>query len=326
MTTTGALNWFNTQPNPSLRNPLSRAALLELLNDPANALTGLRRNFPLRRSNPGQYAALARLTSSNLELLARTGIDWYETPEANYLAAIQDNTYDGLITDLAPSLWYRMDDTASPISDYGSAGSAFNLTASSIGAFGASGANDKIPVAITFNGASSSMISPVSSLPFTDVTAAFLVNATSNGQSSAGFCIDCFASGSSNFQLGFFGSGGRLQCFVRNATLNGFVTSTGSDAAGVFPFATWRWIFSQYSTVTNQVRIWMSALGILTEFTYAAQPTLTGTLLQAEQITVGNNRTSVRAWDGKIAQGLMFPRLLTTDQMQSIIDISGVAA
>lgn len=234
--------------------------------------------------------------------------------------------YNNLINNLAPSLWYQMNQGASPIVNYGSLLSALNLTATNIGAFGAAGANSRIPLAITFNGSSSSMISAVSSVPFTNVTAAFLVNAVSNGQNTAGFCIDCFASGSSNFQLGFFGSGGRLQAFVRNTGLTGFVTSTGSGAGGSFPFNTWRWIFAQFSTATNQMRIWMSALGVLTEFTYAAQPTLTGSLLQAEQVTVGNNRTSVRAWDGKIAQGIIFPSLLTTVQLQSIIDISGVAA
>lgn len=326
MTTASAANWFNTQPNPSLTNALTRAALLELLNDPVNALAKLSAYYPLRRSNAGQYAALARLTNSQPELLARTGIDWYNPLEQSALASVQDSTYDGVIADLAPLLWYRMDESASPIVDYGSAGSGFNLTAANIGAFGAAGVNNKIPTAITFNAVSSTMTSPVSSLPFTNVTAAFLVNAVSNGQNTSGFCIDCFASGSSCFQLGFFGSGGRLQSFVRNTTLNGFATSTGSGAGGSFPFNTWRWIFSQFSAATNQIRIWQSALGVLTEFTYAAQPTLTGTLLQAEQITVGNNRTTVRAWDGKIAQGLLFPRLLSTAEMQNIIDISGAAA
>lgn len=85
MTTATAARWFYTQPSASLTNALSRAALAELLNDPVNALAILRLRSPLRLSNPGQYAALARATSANLEMLSRLPINWYNAREINYL-------------------------------------------------------------------------------------------------------------------------------------------------------------------------------------------------------------------------------------------------
>lgn len=88
MTVSPALQWFLSQSELTLTNPLTRVYLLAVLNDASNSLTEMTRARPLRLSNAAQVNRLLDVTAANTELLARVGIDWLNPLERAGLASI----------------------------------------------------------------------------------------------------------------------------------------------------------------------------------------------------------------------------------------------
>lgn len=325
MTTAQAVNHFASQPSASLNNALSRGYLAELLNDPVNALAALRRYSPLRQSNPGQYAALQRVTSVYLDILSRLPINWYNPLETYYLNTASNNilasSYQGAVEDCAPLLWYRFDESASPAVNYGALGTGENGTVTNA-TFQLSGPNNRVPYSYNYDGATTQLAVPSNAgLNSADYTMACLVNLNSAGEASLGLFLDGYVNPTTiAWQIFFVGSMNVIRASIRNTADTQFATNTTTGISA----STWTWLFAQYNDTTKMGRLWKGINGALTEFGYSAPAALTGTARQIGQAWVGSAKGGTNTHDGKFAQLMLFNTLLTTTQMQNIVTASGV--
>lgn len=231
--------------------------------------------------------------------------------------------YEQVVNTLAPLLWYKMNESATPAVNYGSVGSAADGVAANV-SFQQAGPNAAIPLAVEYNGTTSIITSAQSAgLQSTDCTLACLVNPDNAGEASFGqFFNNLTTAAALCISLTFSGSINGLSAIIRNTVPTAFSTTTTTGLTA----GAWAWVFMQFNTADNKIRLWKSVAGVLTEFAYSAQPALTGTPRQIARVEVGNRTAGDTTWDGKYAQFMLFGRLLTTNEMQSIITASGVAA
>ena len=230
--------------------------------------------------------------------------------------------YNSLVAGLAPLLWYRMDEAATPAVNRGSLGSAANGTVANMGAFQQAGPNAIIPLAYDYNGTTSIITVPVTAgMESASFTVACLVNPDNAGEGSVGYFVELnTAAAASQFFLFFNSALTSIQARIYNTGATNFNTNTTTGiSAGV-----WTWVFAQFNAATGLCRLWKSVSGILTEFAYSVNPALTGTARQAGRGYVGTNVTGAGTQDGKYAQFMQFGSLLSTADMQSIITLSGV--
>lgn len=228
------------------------------------------------------------------------------------------------VADMQPVLWYRFNESASPIFNYGYPGAVLNGTATSIGAFNSGGMNAILPGAATFNGTTSILTSASNSaLTMTDWTIACLVNATSSGEGTQGYFVELLTSAPATSCRLFFNSSTTSILFgVADSVLGEKLTA--SSGAGVTT-GTWVWIFANYSSVTKLPLLYRTVGSVVTEYTYGTHQSLTNSTLSAVTANIGNNTGTTRTFDGKFGQALIFPYVLTPGQMQSVASLSGVS-
>lgn len=321
MTTAGAARWLYTQPVASLTNVLSKAALAELLADPANALTIFRQRSPLRRANAVQLAALQAVYAGNTELLARLPINWNNALERAALSSVLTTTYPGAIMAGVPSLYYKFDEAASPVVNYGSLDTTLNGTVVN-GTFNQAGPNSLISKALTYNATTTNLTIPANTgLTSSGFTIACLTNQADRGESNLGTFFDMQTSApAATINLRWSNSANVLVSTANNTAAGtaSTVTTTGPS------FSAWSWVFLQFNPVTALVRIWQGVSGALAEFAYSAQPALAGTMRAIEQGFVGNDSAAGRTINGRYAQFALYPTQLTTAQMTAIVTTSGI--
>lgn len=332
MTVINAVNWFVTQPVATLTNPLSRAYLLELLNDPTTALAALIIRRPLALSNALDIRLLETVTTGYTGILSRLAINWQNPLERSYLAAVvtqvtpTDPTtiYNNTVGNLNPPLWYQGNDTGpTVIANYGTLLSAGNGAAANMGAFQAAGPNTTIPYAYDFNATTSTVVVPNNAgLASADYTLACLVNPDTIGEGNVGRFLEAQNAGAAIVvQWYFINAGTRIRAEIFNTAggSSNFQSATGPTLGA------WVWLFVTFDTATMLGSLYQSVAGTLTEFAYnPARTPLTGTPRQITQGAVGCRSDAAFVFDGKYSQFMIFGRVLSNAEMQSIITKSGV--
>lgn len=329
MTTLDSVNRFVTQQaavgkNASLGSPHNQADLLVLLNDPVVAEAALRIRVPLRLASVLEVRLIELITTDFTDILARLPINWLSPLERNYLTSIVADvqpSYEEVIAALLPSIWFRMDEAVSPAVNRGSLGATFNGTVTNV-TFEVATGLPVIPKAYGYNGSTSLLATGSNAaLASLEWTAAALVNLSTAGEGSIGYFCEIQTSGSALvFHYRFNGNLTTLLSQVGDSAGGAKSTTTTPGITG----STWVWVFCSYHADTKQPYLYRSLNHVLTEYGYSFRAPLTGNALSAAKMTVGNNAANTGAQNGNIAQFMLFSRVLTTDEMQSIITASEV--
>lgn len=331
MATIDSVSRFVTQQaavgkNASLMSPINRADLLVLLNDPVVADAALRIRVPLRLASALEVRLIETITTDFTDILARLPINWLSPLERFYLTAIVaavEPTFEEAVAALAPSIWFRMDEAASPAINRGSLGATFNGTVTNV-TFEVATGLPIIPKAYGYNGSTSLLATGSNAaLASAEWTAAALVNVASAGEGSIGYFTELQTAASALVgHYRFNGAMGTLLSQIGDSAGGAKNTTTTPGVTGNI----WVWVFWQYRADTKQPYLYRSAAGALVEYGYSFRAPLTGNALSAAKMTVGNNAANTGAANGSIAQFMLFPRVLTTVEMLDIITRSGVAA
>jgi hypothetical protein len=97
-------------------------------------------------------------------------------------------------------------------------------------------------------------------------------------------------------------------------------------AGSALSLGNWYWLFGTYDNAGDRLpHQYVGKNGAVTEPSYSTSTAGPGVLSNASgALLVGNNSTSVRTWDGRIDEFLIFNRVLTTNEMTQITLFSRV--
>lgn len=323
---------FLTQGEPlSLTNTLYRTRVARLLADADNQVATVIQRQPLKVVTAIQqrvidgYTTTYSLSANQVAILARLRLAYANALEMGYLVTVLAAlpNYEAAVTALAPAMWLRLRETSgTTVANSGTtAAGTFTPGTGAVGQTGQLGANE----AFRFDGADSKISVPASVLinNLTDFTWAVLCNFATAGENGAGnLLVDA--------------GGNRILALI-SATpfrLNWQVWhtsdfSTRISAAGVQNITanTWAWVFATYTAADKTPRLYVGRSGAVNELTYSTSTISVNALANSSgAMLTGNNNANTRTVDGLIDEAIIFPSVLTTAQMLSIVQASGLVA
>jgi hypothetical protein len=230
---------------------------------------------------------------------------------------------DEYITDtIAPMLYYKFNEASGDLINYGSETGADGVVSGATqGETGQLGAGE----AYSFDGVDDVVTIANANIPnvkaLTTQRWAFLVNATT-GEGGFGAFFAYGNSSAANHQLRFIVD----QFFVRiNCTTDAVAVSTSGDVADIL--SNWAWVFMDYDHDSSRViRLFKGVGGTLTELVKTTNTASTGSVggQTTVALNIGNRADLAFTFGGLFDVVIADSGLWTADDMQQLIDLSGV--
>ncbi len=232
-------------------------------------------------------------------------------------------TFAQFIADTAPVGWWKLNDASSPAVNSGSAGTAINMTGTSVTfqQTGKLGATD----AVSLDGANSRLQTANNAALANPTTweFAFLVNPNSAGESSQGKFFSWGNAFSDTIHHFEFGSGlTAVRTQIWNAAGSSFASSTTTGLTA----STWAWVFCAYDdSGDRKAHLYKGISGVAAEYAYSLQVALTGTYKTPTQaLNLFNTSNQTLTFDGLADEVLYWNRNLTANERTQITALSGV--
>lgn len=231
---------------------------------------------------------------------------------------------EAYLSALSPVAWWRMRETSgTTAANSGSAGSSPDGTISgttALGQTGQLGANE----AFDFDGATSK-ITISSSAPVCDLTTwtwAFLINPASAGESNAGALFRLETSGTQTHYFTIVDAARTLRAHIA-----GVSSSVDAVTTTALALATWQWVFMTFDwDGDKKPHIYLGVGGSAFEASYTTPPGALSSAVNTatKNINIGNRASPINTFDGLIDEVMVFSHVLGIEQMQAIVQLSGV--
>ncbi len=234
--------------------------------------------------------------------------------------------YRSAVTALAPAMWLQLrEQSGTTVANNGAtAAGTWTPGTGAVGQIGQLGLNE----AYRFDGADSKISVPASVLinNLTTFTWALLCNFATAGEGGGGRLV-CDAGDNRQLRIASV-SPFRLTFSVFHTSDN----STAQSGAGAQNIVanTWAWVFATYPNVgsgTKNCRLYVGRAGAVNALTLSTDTSSSNALSNGSGAAlVGNNNASTATVDGLIDEALIFPSVLTTAQMLTLVQASGLVA
>ncbi len=231
-------------------------------------------------------------------------------------------SYTNTVIKTAPLIWYPMTDpSGTTITNFGSLGSGNGTLTPGAGALAQTGKIGAVH-AVDFDGADTVITGPTSSSinNANQFTVAALLKADTAGEGSAGYI---WADNGANRILAINLATMRLSMSVWATSA---YASVDAAAPSGLATGTWYMIFGTYDDLGDRKpSIWTGLNGSVAEQTYSAETAAAAALSNASgALKVGNNSSAIRTWDGLYDEFLFWNRVLTLDEMVSLVKAAKV--
>lgn len=242
--------------------------------------------------------------------------------EDDELLLLLSSSFTDVARKTAPLVWYPMTDpSGTTITSFGSLGSGNGTLTPGVGGLAQNGKLGAIH-AVDFDGADTVITGPTSTSinNANQFTVAALLRADSAGEGSAGYI---WADNGGNRILAINLATMRLSMSVWASSAYASVDAAAPSGLAI---GTWYMIFGTYDDLGDRKpSIWTGLNGSVAEQTYSAETAAAAVLSNASgALKVGNNGAGSRTWDGLYDEFLFWNRVLSIDEMVSLVKAAKV--